>query len=268
MKVFVFDIARCNGCHNCQIACKDEHCGNDWAPIAAPQPDTGHFWLKVESIEHGQAPKVKMEYRPLMCNHCASAACMFDAEDCVYRRDDGLVVIDPQKARGRKDLVDACPYGRIYWNEELQIPQKCTGCAHLVDEGGVPHCVDLCATGALRFGEESDFTEELQNAEVLASPGAGARVYYLNLPKLFIGGEVWDPEEDEIIEGARVTLSSSGGEVLAVASDGFGDFWFKRLEPGDYELRIEAEGYEPVERSIQLTKSLNVGDFPLKRLGA
>ena len=32
MKTFVFDAARCNGCFNCQIACKDEHCGNDWMP--------------------------------------------------------------------------------------------------------------------------------------------------------------------------------------------------------------------------------------------
>ena len=32
MKVFTFDAARCNGCYNCQIACKDEHVANDWTP--------------------------------------------------------------------------------------------------------------------------------------------------------------------------------------------------------------------------------------------
>ena len=48
MKVFIFDLDRCNGCHNCQIACKDEHVDNDWSPIARPQPDTGQFWCKVE----------------------------------------------------------------------------------------------------------------------------------------------------------------------------------------------------------------------------
>ena len=35
-KVFVIDVARCSGCHNCQLACKDEHCENDWRPYAAP----------------------------------------------------------------------------------------------------------------------------------------------------------------------------------------------------------------------------------------
>ena len=40
----------CNGCHNCQVACKDEHVGNDWSPIAKPQPDTGQFWNKVDDM--------------------------------------------------------------------------------------------------------------------------------------------------------------------------------------------------------------------------
>ena len=40
-KVMVIDLSICNGCHNCQIACKDEHVANDWTPIAKPQPDTG-----------------------------------------------------------------------------------------------------------------------------------------------------------------------------------------------------------------------------------
>ncbi len=27
---FVIDAAKCSGCYNCQIACKDEHVGHDW----------------------------------------------------------------------------------------------------------------------------------------------------------------------------------------------------------------------------------------------
>ena len=56
MKVIKFDANRCNGCYNCQIACKDEHCGNDWSPIAKPQPDTGSFWCRVEERERGSVP--------------------------------------------------------------------------------------------------------------------------------------------------------------------------------------------------------------------
>ena len=42
-KVFLIDVARCSGCFNCQLACKDENCGNDWRPYSAAQDMTGQF---------------------------------------------------------------------------------------------------------------------------------------------------------------------------------------------------------------------------------
>lgn len=268
MKVFVFDSAKCNGCYGCQIACKDEHVDNDWAPYAKPQPDTGHFWLRLHEKDHGQVPKVRVEYRPFICMHCENPACMKASSEAVYKREDGLVIIDPDKAKGARGLINACPYNAIYWNEALDIPQKCTGCAHLVDEGKLPHCVDLCATGAWRFGEKEDFLEEIAQAECfMPETGLGPQVYYLNLPKLFIGGEVWDPEDDEIIYGATVTLTNEdSGVSTEEKSDEFGDFWFRCLEPGIYSLKINAEGYnEFIKAGISLDESLNVGDFPLER---
>ena len=70
MKVFVIDAARCVGCHNCQIGCKDEHCGNCWMPYAEEQPEIGQFWMKVEQKERGHKPHVKVSYTPRLCNHC------------------------------------------------------------------------------------------------------------------------------------------------------------------------------------------------------
>ena len=49
-KVMIIDITKCNGCYNCQVACKDEHVGNDWTPIAKPQPEIGQFWMRNEDI--------------------------------------------------------------------------------------------------------------------------------------------------------------------------------------------------------------------------
>lgn len=40
------------------------------------------------------------------------------------KRPDGLVSIDPERAVGRRDIMEACPYGAVYWNDELDIPQK------------------------------------------------------------------------------------------------------------------------------------------------
>jgi len=71
--------------------------------------------------------------------HCDDASCIKAATGGRrYKRADGIVVIDPKKSKGQKAVVSACPYRVIFWNEEKQIPQKCTFCAHLLDQGGKP----------------------------------------------------------------------------------------------------------------------------------
>lgn len=266
MKVFIVDVDKCNGCYGCQIACKDEHCGNSWAPYALSQPNTGQFWMRLKEKEHGQQAKVRVEYTPWLCMHCDNPKCMAVAPDAVYKREDGLVIIDPEKAKGHRELVDACPYGAVFYNEELDVAQKCTGCAHLVDEGKIPHCVDLCATGGLRFGDEEDFAEEIAKAETFVpEEGCKPRVYYLNLPHLFMAGDVWDSKADEIIENATVTLTMPDGSTCETRTDDFGDFYFRRIDAGKYSVKVEAEGFVPVEKiDIDFTESLNLGDFPLK----
>ncbi|MCI8469571.1 MAG: oxidoreductase [Eggerthellaceae bacterium] len=246
MKVFVFDSELCNGCYNCHLACKDEHSGNDWSPIAKPQQDTGMFWLNLKQVERGQVPRVKVSNIAHLCQHCDNAPCIEAAPDAVYRREDGLVIIDPEKAKGNRALVDACPYGAISWNVELELPQKCTGCAHLLDDGWTePRCVDACALKALRFGDAEDFAEEIARSEELRPElGSGPHVYYLNLPKRFIGGTLVDFEADEVVIGATVTLQQEGSEdVLTTTTDEFGDFWFKQIEPARYRLYFQADDY-------------------------
>ena len=53
--------------------------------------------------------------------------------------------------KGRKDLVDACPYGHIWWNEELNLPQIWTFDAHLLDNGWQQtRGEQSCPTGAMK----------------------------------------------------------------------------------------------------------------------
>ena len=268
-KVFVFDFAKCTGCRNCQIACKDEHVDNSWAPYAAPQPDTGQFWTRIEERVRGSVPKVKVCYTLKMCNHCGDAPCMAAAPEAVYRRDDGLVIVDPEKAKGARGLVDACPYGAIFYNEELDLPQKCTGCAHLVDAGEVPHCVDVCPHEAIRFGEEADFAAEIAAGGLLLAARASdqPRVHYLNLPKRFLAGIVIDSEADEVLIGARVTVENTEtGEVMVSDTDEFGDFWFHQIAAAPYRVYFEADGY--LTRVIELStvdEDCNMGPVALYR---
>jgi Fe-S-cluster-containing dehydrogenase component len=279
MKVFVFDTSICNGCYCCQIACKDEHCDNDWTPYAKPQPETGQFWLKLSEYVRGTVPKVKVHYVAALCGHCDRPVCRdaCEVDGAIYKREDGLVVIDPEACTGCGKCALTCPYEVIYMNESLHIAQKCTGCAHLLDAGWKePRCVDSCPTGALKFLEESEAAEIIAGAEVLQpDQGLRPRVYYRNLPKKFIAGTVFDPVRKEVIRGAVCTLVRQDERAdataaprrdgpLTVTTDGFGDFWFVDLEVGIYSLEIAADGF--TSRSfvgLNTERDINLGDIAL-----
>jgi tetrathionate reductase subunit B len=268
LKAFIIDITKCNGCYNCQIACKDEHVGNDWTPIAKPQPDTGQFWMRVQDIVRGQVPKVKVAYMHHMCQQCSDAPCISACKSqAIYQRPDGSVIIDPTKCTGQRNCLDACPYGIIYFNRDLNIAQKCTWCAHLLDKGWKePRCVDACPTGALKFGEEEDFKDIIAKAEILKPEAkTGPRVYYVGIPKRFIAGAVYDSEADECLEGAIVTLKGDKGEkISSIKTDDFGDFWFEGLKVANYSLLVEKTGYLPREvSSVSTEKDINIGDLAL-----
>ena len=262
-KVFLIDVARCSGCFNCQLACKDENCGNDWRPYAAPQDITGQFWCKVHEHVCGTIPKVKIHYIAGLCNHCEKAPCMeVCPEQAIYRRPDGLVLIDPDKCSGCGKCKDACYYDDvIYFNKQSGIAQKCTGCAHLLDHGDkMPRCVDACPTDAMQWVDES----EVGDAKPLTE-GVGARVYYKNIPGKFIAATVYDPVEKEVIIGGQCTLTD-GTQTWQQKTDSYGDFWFKNLKVGTYELTITAEGFQPLHfRGLSTEKDVNLGDVPMER---
>ena len=267
-KVFVIDLSICNGCYTCQFMCKDEHAGNDWTPIAKPQPEVGQFWLKLEEKVRGSVPKVKVAYRPHLCMHCDNAPCIeaCKVNGAKYKRDDGLVIIDPTKCTGCRNCVDACPYKAIYFNEDLNIAQKCTGCAHLLDNGwSEPRCADACPTLALRFMDEDKAADLIKGAEVWKPEyGTRPRVYYLNVPKKFIAGTVYDPVEEEVYIGAECLLTGADGKKYNTKTNNYGDFWFEGLPDGCFKLEIKAAGKSKAFENLDTaTADINLGDIPL-----
>ena len=254
-KTLVIDINRCNGCHACQIACKDEYCEQAWLPYSEAQPMTGQFWIKVNEIVRGSVPVVRISYIPTLCAHCDDAPCIEAGAGAVYRREDGLVIIDPSQAKGNRQLVAACPQGSIFYNDNLKLPQKCTGCAHLLDAGWkVPRCVDVCPTDALSFMDDSE-EARANTREPDALIGLGPHVLYKNYPKRFIAGCVVDLAADEVVIGATVSLFSQEGLLIAkTASDAFGDYRFDQIEADEYQVVITVNGYFEQRINVDVRK--------------
>jgi len=268
----IIDIAKCHDCNNCFLSCKDEHCENDFPAYSAAQPRHGHRWIDIRRKERGQYPAVDVAYMPLTCMHCDDPDCMKAAEnEAVYKREDGIVLIDPVKAKGQKALVDSCPYGVIWWNAELDLPQKCTFCAHLLDDGWTqPRCVQSCPTGAMEFIQIEDSnlesiieSEKLQvfHPEYKQEP----RVYYKNFyrySRCFISGSVAIRDVNECAGGAKVTLKNSSGTIVDTAvTNNYGDFKIDDLEErsGQYSLEIDYPEYEKKISGVDLEESVHIG---------
>ena len=184
--------------------------------------------------------------------------------DCIERREDGVVLIDPAKAKGKKEALESCPYGAIFWNDEEGIPQKCTMCAHLLDNGwDMPRCVHSCPTGAMEFYTvESADMEKTIAAEGLkqyrTEQGTNPNVYYKNLHKFtkcFITGGVL--KDGDCAEGVVVSLS--GAASAEQKTNYFGEFKFDGLQPGTYTLSINGKEMQ----TISIEESLNVGDIDI-----
>jgi tetrathionate reductase subunit B len=272
-KSFFVDVDKCTGCKLCMIACKDEHVGSAYMPWAKPQPDTGHFWINVVSLERGRIPRVRLSYLPVLCQHCENAPCMKACPDnAIKRRTDGLVWIDPASCNGCHLCQQACPYGVIYMNDELEIAQKCTGCAHRVDAGALPRCAEVCPHGAIAFTEETgnaidkgddDRRLETYHPEYQTQP----RVFWQGLPKPWIAGALVDTQSDEVISGAIVTATDLINDAcISIESDGFGDFRIARLaENRKYAVAIRKDGYQDFRAIVTTDGDQDMGDIALKR---
>jgi Fe-S-cluster-containing dehydrogenase component len=270
----VIDIKKCNGCYNCFLACRDEYEGNDYPPYSAAQPSTGKSWMRISERERGSCPKVKVDYVPLPCFQCSEASCVqASSNGTVYQRPDGIVLIDPEKGAGQREIIATCPHRVIYWNETKNIPQKCTFCAHLLDQGWKePRCVEACPSGALIFGDLDDPDSDIstliasgKTEELHPEYGLKPNVFYIGLPKPFIAGEVLlEDQQDECAEGISVTLSCEG-ETQSSRTNNFGDFEFNGLEPNrSYTILIRHDGYREKELSVRTNRDVNLGEIILE----
>ena len=150
------DIEYCIGCRACEIACKQENnipVGIKWINV-----------VKVGPIMAGE--KLRMDFVPVRCRHCAKAPCI-DAcpEKAITRRSDGIVLIDQELCIGCMSCAEGCPFGVIQLNPQTQTAEKCTLCARRVDSGLEPACVRACPSQCMYFGDINEIARVKQAKE-------------------------------------------------------------------------------------------------------
>jgi len=183
----VIDLNTCVGCNACMAACAMENQTPVWK-------DKWRTYLHDEEIGHSDM--VRRRLFPRLCNHCSNPPCLSVCPTgATYQRDDGIVMINPEHCMGCRACAMACPYdaryevtyhdidvGRqFYGDEELQrqVPSmdKCTFCAHRVDQGQKPACVETCTGSARQFGDLDDPDDPV--AQIVASGAAHPLMGYL-----------------------------------------------------------------------------------------
>ena len=87
-------------------------------------------------------------------------------------------------------------------------------------------------------------------------------MWYKNLPKKFIRGTVYDPEQKEVVIGAKVIATGEAGTFEGTTND-WGDFWLKGLPDAEWELIIQNDGKEVRMKVSTVDEDLGLQDIPL-----
>jgi Fe-S-cluster-containing dehydrogenase component len=191
----VIDLNTCVGCNACMAACAMENQTPVWK---------NKWRTYVHEKEIGTSEMVRRRFFPRLCNHCDNPPCLTVCPTgATYKRADGIVMIDPDRCMGCRACAMACPYDARYevtyddiregkeFYGELQRTSpsmdKCSFCAHRVDKGLKPACVETCVGSARQFGDLDNPADPVTQlvASGVAQPlmphlGTRPNVYYID----------------------------------------------------------------------------------------
>lgn len=218
---FIIDNRKCIGCHACTVACKSEHD----VPIGV-----NRTWVK--QVEKGVFPDTRRLFSVMRCNHCTDAPCVeICPTEALFVRDDGIVDFNNDRCIACKSCMQACPYDALYIDPETSTAAKCNYCAHRVDVGLEPACVNVCPEEAIVSGDldnpESNIAKLLSRQQVTArktEKGTKPNLFYINgdesslNPTATEKGDsyLWNAQTTGVGHFAKFAekLSYSNGDVL------------------------------------------------------
>lgn len=191
----VIDLNTCVGCNACMAACAMENQTPVWK---------NKWRTYVHEKEIGVSEQVRRRFFPRLCNHCDNPPCLTVCPtSATYKRSDGIVMVDPERCMGCRACAMACPYdaryevtyddiktGKEFYGELKRTSpsmDKCSFCAHRLDKGQKPACVETCVGSARMFGDLDNPSDPVTQlvASGVAQPlmphlGTRPNVYYID----------------------------------------------------------------------------------------
>lgn len=199
---FLIDVEKCIGCASCVTACKKEN----GVPL---DQDVYRTWVERYLVDSNEKVRIdsprggvnfsqldikpeKQFFVPKLCNQCHNAPCIQVCPvGATYKTGDGVVLVDRKRCIGCRYCIQACPYGARFLHPDLKVADKCTWCYHRISNGMPPACVQICPTGARKFGNLKDPESEVVKLKKQArtrvlKPDMGTKpnLYYLALDEV------------------------------------------------------------------------------------
>ena len=162
---FFFNSYSCSGCKACQIACRDKNnleTDRLWRKIIEV---TGGGWTNRGDAWHSTVFSYNIS---MACNHCEEPICVkVCPTKSIYKREDGIVLINSDTCAGCHYCEWACPYGAPHYNRKASYMTKCNLCVDRIDQGLAPACVSVCGLRALEFGEITDLRKKQEETDLI-----------------------------------------------------------------------------------------------------
>ena len=218
--VYALNLSRCIGCRRCVHACVAENNQSrdpEIQYIRVIEMPRGTTDIE-QGDHHYDRPTVPDEqhyYLPVQCHQCDNPPCVKVCPvEATWKEPDGIVVIDYDWCIGCRYCEAACPYWARRFNfttpsipknkinpdmaylsnrpRPKGVMEKCHFCLQRTRQGRMPACLEVCPTGARKFGNVLDPKSEV--SQILKTK----RIFVLKeelgtLPRFFYYFDERDP---------------------------------------------------------------------------